>query len=163
VLWEHSLSRGDNPAVAGENEEDWIEAAAGLRSAVFLYPKQRPASAFLVCPPADLNGDGVPDAIWCVQLGYHPSARPRPAVTYFIALSGKDGSVLWATRRDSTYRAFSLNAFGVATEARPAETAAWICQGLVAPATGAPPALGFLAAASDHVMLVSPALGGAPL
>src|SRR5262249_7800176 len=67
------------------------------------------------------------------------------------------------THRDSTYRAVSLNLFGVATEARPAETAAWIGQGLVAPAPGAPPALVFLAAASDHVVQASPALGGAPL
>jgi outer membrane protein assembly factor BamB len=77
VLWTTRLGEKDHPALAGFRWDWDIHATPSGRN----YQDRRPV---LLGPAPDFNGDGVPDLVWM--------SRRQAAV---LALSGKDGKVLW--------------------------------------------------------------------
>jgi outer membrane protein assembly factor BamB len=85
-VWERSMERKDQPALAAAADYDW----AIMRQAEWdRYDAQGrwrsdPPAPFLVRPAPDLDGDGVGDLVWAGRTG-----------GWLLAVSGKDGRVLW--------------------------------------------------------------------
>jgi tRNA A-37 threonylcarbamoyl transferase component Bud32/outer membrane protein assembly factor BamB len=77
VLWTARLGEKDHPALAGFRWDWDIHATPSGRG----DKDRRP---ILLQPAPDLDGDGIPDLVWM--------SRRQAAV---LALSGKDGKVLW--------------------------------------------------------------------
>jgi outer membrane protein assembly factor BamB len=77
TIWSRNLERKDQPALAGWRW-NWSDGSTPSGRNNFDY---RP---YLVQPPPDLDGDGTRDLVW--------ASRRQAAL---LALSGKDGKVLW--------------------------------------------------------------------
>jgi len=82
VVWDVSLAAEDQPAVAGASSYDW--------ESTLRYGSDDRAR--LVRPLPDLDRDGTRDLVWA-------SPRSRKEAT-LLAVSGKEGRVLWWLRRE---------------------------------------------------------------
>ncbi len=74
AVWE--VTRGPDPLAARREPTNWVDHLLALST--------RPDSCRLVEPASDLDSDGTADLIWAFQ-----------NFNAFLAVSGKDGSVLW--------------------------------------------------------------------
>jgi tRNA A-37 threonylcarbamoyl transferase component Bud32 len=72
-----SMEAKDQPVLAGVKEFSWPSLFAKFWNTFNVRPH-------LVRPAPDLDGDGIGDLVWC-----------GPEGTWVLAVSGKDGSVLW--------------------------------------------------------------------
>src|SRR5262249_44237956 len=87
------LQRKDHPALTDFPEADWNHVLEGLRK-----------STVFVRPAPDLDGDGVPDLVWASRdsepagVPFQAVSGERASVPFLLAVSGKDGSVLWCFR-----------------------------------------------------------------
>jgi tRNA A-37 threonylcarbamoyl transferase component Bud32 len=84
VLWELRLKQQDHPTLARLGDSEWLGFCMGLLS--FGWEdngdRQSPPTRELLQPAPDLDGDGVGDLVFAFN-------------RFVLAVSGKDGKVLW--------------------------------------------------------------------
>jgi hypothetical protein len=87
VIWQRSLEK-DQPALAALG----LPARSALGTALGSSSDNKAGTAGLVRPAPDVDGDGIPDLIWMGSNAGDRQTEPRPVL---LALSGRDGTVLW--------------------------------------------------------------------
>jgi hypothetical protein len=87
MIWGRHPERNDRPALANIPPDCW---AAILQSLGRSYQLNQPCR--LVRPAPDLDGDGIGDLIW---VGNARRAEAGTDFYFLLAISGKDGRVLW--------------------------------------------------------------------